>query len=59
MIALVLSSRRKLAWSPEQCINLNGTDECTQANVLFHVMNADVLTFGSVVVGGGGDGWCL
>lgn len=44
-----------------QCINLNGTDECTHGNVLFHVMNADVLTFGTVVVVvvGCDDGLCL
>lgn len=42
-----------------QCINLSGTDECTHGNVLFHVVNADGLTFGSVVVGGGDDGLCL
>lgn len=40
-----------------QCINLRGTDECTRGNVLFQVMNADVLTFGGVVVGD--DGLCF
>lgn len=38
-----------------QCINLSGTRECTHGNALLHVMNADVLTFDSVVVGGDAD----